>query len=153
VRFCKADDANHQRGVGQPVFLDIDVGCRGLRIFSARTPSAMTSTGADAGVAFEHNEAPGCQLAVIGHPRARWSKWFSARQSEDPASAHLPRLYRAANFQQFDASARADFFMGNIYHGDMAANEMLRMEFRLIVEVEDSPSCPALPPSLKLRAA
>src|ERR1700694_1543239 len=100
MRPGETDNPDHQRRIGEPALLDVDVGCGSLRILS-REHLCDDLAGADAGVAFEHNEAPRRQLAVIGYPRADRQNGFEFGR-RGTRLAHLARFHGAANLQAFD---------------------------------------------------
>jgi len=82
--FVKLNDANHQGRVGKSMFLDIDVDCRGLRIFRAKT-LAMTSPARTRASPSNTMKRHGVSLPVIGHPRAD-VKMVSRSAGEGPGS-------------------------------------------------------------------
>jgi len=58
-----------KRRIGQPALLDLDLGRRRAGFFLANT-FAITSPARTRRIALGHDEAPGRELAVIGHARA-----------------------------------------------------------------------------------
>src|SRR6202165_2948476 len=100
MRPGETDNPDHQRRIGEPALLDVDVGCGSLRILS-REHLCDDLAGANAGVAFEHNEAPRRQLAVIGYPRADRQNGFEFGR-RGTRLAHLARFHGGANLQEFD---------------------------------------------------
>src|SRR6202022_3520833 len=111
MRPGKTDHANHQWCIREPALLDIDLVRRGVRIF-LRDHLCDDLAGTNARVAFEHDEAPRRQLAVIGHPRADGEDGFKFRWRRT-GTAHLARFYRAADFQEVDGVGHRGLFLGN----------------------------------------
>src|SRR5438045_9363388 len=100
MRPGKADDPNYKRRIGEPALLNFDLAGFGIRIFP-REHFSDNLAGPRSRVSLEHDEAPRRQLAVVGHPRADGQDGFQLG-GRGSRSAHLPRFYRSASFQEVD---------------------------------------------------
>ena len=108
VRPGVADDGNHQRRIHQPALLGLDVGSRRGGILLRKYPRDDVA-GPHSGVALEHDEAPWRQLAVVRHPRADGQDGLEFGSGRAGA-AHLARLDRAADLQEFDSVGHRGLF-------------------------------------------
>src|ERR1700737_2913817 len=100
MRPGKTDHANHQWCIREPALLAIDLVDPGVRVL-LREHLCDDLAGTNARVAFEHDEAPRRQLAVIGHPRADGENGLKFGR-RGTGSAHLARFHRTADFQEFN---------------------------------------------------
>ena len=78
-------------------------------------------TGANAGVALEHDEAPWRAVAVIRHARADGENGFEL-SGRGAGARHVARFHRTADFQEFEGVRHYGLFLQvsfrNCYHAD-----------------------------------
>ena len=108
VRPGKTHHCNDQRRIHKTSPLDLDVGDWRRRIF-LREHLRNDIPGAGPGIAFEHDEAPRCQLAMVWHPRADSQDGLEFGR-RGAGAAHLARFHRAADFQEFEGVRHFDVF-------------------------------------------
>ena len=82
VRAGPAHDGDDERRARQPLALEVDLVGRGIGAVGAKCGSDRLTRGG-AGLAFEQDESPGRQLAVIGDPRGDFQKRFDLGCASD----------------------------------------------------------------------
>ena len=101
VRAGAADHRDHQRRARQPLAFEFDLLGRGVGPIGAEGLGNYRA-GGEARIARKHDETPGCQLAVVRHPRS------NAQQRVDLGliwgrSGQFHRLDRTAGLEQLQS--------------------------------------------------
>ncbi len=98
MRAGAADHRDHQRRARQPLALEFDLVGRGVGVALAEDLGDGFA-GLFARFAFEHQEAPGRELAVVGHARSNGEQGFKLGRRR-AGVAQFYRLDRAAGLQE-----------------------------------------------------
>ena len=129
MRLGEAHDADHQRRVGQAALFDLDIGGRRAWVL-LREHLCDHLAATQPRIALEHDEAPGGELAMVGHARADGQNGieFGGRGT---GGGHLARLHRAAGLQQFNSVGHENSMVSR-FAGDICIRDAIARRANLV---------------------
>ncbi len=93
-----ADHRDHQRRAGEPLALEFELVGGGVGMVGGKGRGNRRA-GGEAGFAFEHDEAPRRELAVVWHARRDGKQGVDFRKRR-PWAGQFHRLHRTAGLQE-----------------------------------------------------